>query len=423
MAALTRQAKSQSLAEIDVREDGGARANSQIGQGASGRESESTMRIPLNLNVLLPGGGEMAKRIVCWSLIALTTCGCAVVQTYPLSEGGQPDKQASGTYFLAKQVLVLDVTTTGKATTIKLDTKAVPDTTAQMQVGFELSPLADDTIKVDYENGLLSKITATAVDRTGDVIKAIAKDIGAFREGPPVHTTHPHKVLEFDPFDDLQASRINKRLGPGNCVEVEIYPNHWSSGCGRYSLGTSSVEYASIPSPTYTTPPVPAHPGIYYRRALAHRVHVVVDGKTVQVINLLFANDGPVLRVDIDRTAFVTRETTIMFDKGELTSVSVKKDSEALAVAKLPADIVDAYVSGVTNALTNRQHIDEAQTNLINAQANEINAKAALEKAQAANPGVRTASPREGNASSFPTAADCQAAAREQLPVPPQCAQ
>lgn len=346
-----------------------------------------------------------------------------MIQTYPVSEGGRPE-QASGSYFLAKHVLELAVSGKNPNTTITASVVAVPDPAAQMQIGFELSALADDNIKVDYRNGLLKEISAIAVDRTGDVIVALAKDVGLFRLGKT--TDAITKTLQFDPFDERQAMKINRelrKLGPGNCVEVEIYQDHWSPGCGKFTMGGGS-ELLSVSSPVYAPQTVPSYPGIYYRRALAHRVHIVVNGNTGEIKNYLFANEAPVLRVDIDRTSFVTRQTTVKFDDaGELTSVQVIKGSEALAVAKLPVEIVDAYTSGVVDALVQRKNVEDAKANLYNAQAAEIKARIALGKAQAANPEVRNAPVRNaletGNASaSTPTQADCVAAANEKLFLP-----
>ena len=223
-------------------------------------------------------------------------------------------QQSSGTYFLPKQLLQVNVQSQPGSSTpvISLQTVPVPDKTAQLQIGFELSPLADDNIEVDYENGLLSKIDALSVDHTGDVIVAIAKDIGELRAG----TANTSNVtVQFDPFDFADAARANKLLGVGNCVEVEVEPGLWSPGCSKnYSIaGLPTLKqdggYNYAQSITST-------PGIYYRRAQPYKVHTVSDGKTVEVKSYLFANRAPVLRVDIDRTAFVSRETKLAFTGG-----------------------------------------------------------------------------------------------------------
>jgi hypothetical protein len=337
----------------------------------------------------------MTKIVFCGGILTLASlvAGCSMIENYPISENNQTpayqrpwqaQSQLSGTYFLAKHLLELTVTTGSGSTSIQAKTAAVPDRTAQIQVGFALSPLAEDNIEIQYQNGLLKQITATAVDKTGEIIVALAKDVGLFRAGKA--SSPLVKSLQFDPFDARQAERVNRELGRGNCVEVEIYDNQWSPGCGGYSMGQgvgmTTVDTAGDISTSAATP---FTPGIYYRRSVPHRVHIVANGKTAELKNYLFANDGPVLRVDIDRTAFVTRETKVVFDGGELTSVVVKKESEALAVAKLPVQVFDAYVSGVTDALTQRKAVEDAKANLYNAQAGEIKARTALIKEQASS--------------------------------------
>jgi hypothetical protein len=327
----------------------------------------------------------MKRRIICAVGASFALASCSMIESARVGDTGQPVQQASGSYFLPKHVLQIVLNNNAQTppipATMTASVVAVPDPDTHMQVGFDLSALSDDSIQVDYENGLLKQVATTAIDHTGDIVVALAKDFGALRSGSASNAINI--TAQLDPFDFREALAINKRLGAGNCVEVEVAPGVWSPGCppaismrGRLSRGAPVVDAAP-------TPPVPSSPGIYYRRAMPHLVHLVASGKDVELKNYLFANNSPVLRVDIDRTAFVTRQTTVQFTAGELTSVAVKKGSEAYAIAQLPVQIVDAYFGGVVDALTQRTAVQNATANYLNAQATTLNTATSLQKALA----------------------------------------
>lgn len=305
--------------------------------------------------------------------------GCAMIDTYPAIipsvEGSEvPNgvrvEQASGSYFLAKHLLRVAVSVQGAKKTLIVTPVAVQDRSTLMQIGFNLSPLSDDDVTVKTSDGLLKSIEAKAVDKTGDIIVEIAKAVGYFRgalapDGGVVAT-----VLEFDPFDFQQARQVNAMLTRkfGSCVEVEIFENTWTPGCGRMSIGTPAAE--PPPSGVFA----PRVPGVYYRRPLNHRVHVVENGRTSELKSYALANLAPVFRLDIERTAFVTRQTKIDFKDGAPESVQVVKESEALAVAKLPVRVVEAYVGGAVDAITNRKKLVDAQTDYVKSESAYLDA-------------------------------------------------
>lgn len=322
--------------------------------------------------------------------------GCSAIESYPPDiQSKEKPSQVAATYYLAKQ-LVQVVVTTNKiysgtsvlSTDRKMETSVitVPDERSPMQLAFQLSAFADDNIKVDYENGLLKQISSVNVDRTGDIAIALAQDLALLREGPV--TTTDSRTFTFDPYDAEDARRQNKLMqdvfGSKTCVEVEIEPGVWSPGCPkslRYGGSEATGQHRS-PTPSFALGQAEKIPGIWYRRALPRRVHGVLEGNQYSVAQLLFANAGPIYRVDIDRTAFVTRETQISFANGEPTSVSVKKESEALAVAKLPVSIVSAYVGSLVDAFTRRENVQKARASYYNAYASRLNADVALLKAK-----------------------------------------
>jgi len=330
-------------------------------------------------------------------------CGsCSIIESDVIASSDQsPPAQGSGSYFLPKQVLHVQLTRSAQLSQITVTPNTIADGRAHFQVGLDLSPTSDDNIQIDYDGGMLKSVSADANDRTGEILVNFAKDVAQFRTTAGVVPGQRDLIADFDPFDYREAMRTNAGLGAGNCVEVELSPGVWSPGCGKYSLargGAGIVDQGSEP------PRLPATPGLYYRRAIPHMVHSVVGGQTVSMENKLFANNSPVLKIDVNRTLFVDRKTTLQFDKGELTQVIVKKDSELLAISKLPVDIVAAYTGEIVTSLTQQKSIVDAQTSLINAQANALNANTSLQKALAstATPASTTASLLAGAALQTP---------------------
>jgi hypothetical protein len=306
--------------------------------------------------------------------------GCAMIESYPtyITNNSAPT-QTGGSYFLAKHHLT--VTVTGPPTAVAVDIKQAPDRRQLIDTGLKLSPLSDDDVEVDFNaNGLLSKITSTANDRTGDIIEALTKAVYSplLRDAPATGSSVLF-VGEFDPFDIHQATEFNSLLMQRfhSCIEVEWTPGLWSPGCGQLSLNSYLPVKAADTSPvTEMTVPLP---GIYYRRPMLHRVHIVVAGVTVSLSSQLFANASPVLRLDIDRTLFVQRQTTIQFADGAPTMVHVVKPSEGLAVAGLPLRIATAAIDAPIEGLTKRQQLLDAETNYLNSQSNNIDAQTKLQ--------------------------------------------
>jgi hypothetical protein len=304
---------------------------------------------------------------------------CSMVSSYPVEGSSivEPDGQAAGSYFLAKNNLRVSVTEAATKPTLSVDSIPVQDRGALIQTGFNLSPTSDDDIKIEYEGGLLKKITAKANDKTGDILVAIARLAGRYR-GTRVEDI-VGATFEFDPFDYAQATETNSILLKRyrSCVEVEIEPGLWSPGCGKYSLGNSLIAATQRIGLADHAVHAGELSGIYYRRPIAHRVHVVEAGKTLQIRYLDFANHAPVFRVDIDRTLFVNRETTIDFTSGALSAVHVVKPSEGLAVASLPLTIIEAFFSAPVQAVSKHKDVQTSQATLNNSRAAVIQSSAA----------------------------------------------
>ena len=313
---------------------------------------------------------------------AAALAGCSVISSYRVDgpDARQPTSDNAGSYFLARHVLKVTVTNG----VFSVSTEAVADRSAEFQVGFNLSPLADDDVKIEYnKDGLLKSVTSINDDKTADTLQQVATGLAGYR----ATMLNPNvKISEFtfDPFNAAEARNANillaRAVGQGTCVSVEIFDNVWSPGCKNNPFQLTVTPGYNQPTETNLKRILgPVAPGIYYRRPLNHRVFVSQRGKTIETKLLKFANYAPVMRLDVSRTMFVKRQTTITFDdNGALTSVQVHKPSEALAVATLPATLLSAYIDAITRGFTSEKGVQEARANLFNQQAATLKAEREL---------------------------------------------
>ena len=328
--------------------------------------------------------GSLFARVFGLVAVLFLISGCSsMISTHRFAgeDAKGPESQHAGSYFLPKHLLRVTVQGTKDSFSITTASVAVSDPRTLSEVGYELSGFSNDDIKVDFEdNGLLKAVASTSTDKTGEIIIQIAKQIGGFREGEqekPLLASY-----DFDPFDLRAASEVNAKLSrrfKKSCVEIELVPNIWSGGCraGSKSIGTAAA--AVTASELQTLPP--KAPGIYYRRPINHRVHIIEAGESKEMKTLQFANAAPIFRIDIDRTAFVARSTTLAFKDGVPTSVQVVKPSEVLEVAGLPLKVVNAVISAPVDAITERQKLATAQAALYQEQAKLLAAERELKVA------------------------------------------
>lgn len=88
------------------------------------------------------------------------------------------------------------------------------------------------------------------------------------------------------------------------------------------------------------------------------------------------------IALPLNRTALVSRTTTYAFNQGRQTSVEYDKPSDGLAAAALPGTIIFGAISGLSNAIQGRTGISKDETDRIKARANLYDAQAGLYDSQ-----------------------------------------
>jgi hypothetical protein len=216
----------------------------------------------------------------------------------------------------------------------------VPDPTHIYSIDFITSITSADDIEVEQDsNGFLKKIAAKGEDKTGDIVRTIAKTVMTLVSGvPATTTTRSLKLLPvafkavLDPTEPDQVAAFNRgvqKYGLRISVEIANSPSQPAIviGDGRGSQCSSGICYR-IPIPWIM------------------RVYSTQSGiEQLQSAHILMLeNKSPTIEVNVDRSAFTTRETTLSFTDGVLVGSHIKKGSEALEVVSIPFDIANAVV-------------------------------------------------------------------------------
>ena len=229
----------------------------------------------------------------------------------------------------------------------------VPDSDMMFTIDYESDIFSDDSFKVEYDNkGFLKTITASADDKTGQVIENIFSVVATLMTGTPIvvqralgdiNTGDVVLIETINPNNKIEIEELNKKL-LGYGLNIEI--NSIGTGAPKNLNAADTHEYRH---------------GIYYRPAKPYIVSflkvdpVTKDSKedpnTKKSTGIKYSsyqffseNISPLVSVDISRSWFVKRETTLTFSDGVLVSSDIKKPSEALELTKIPVNIANAVV-------------------------------------------------------------------------------
>lgn len=319
--------------------------------------------------------------------LSVLSAGCSMISSYnsSLLEGGGSPRQGGGAYHLPKQILIATVTSMDKGDySISIIRKTVADPLYPMNIGFDLSPTSDDEIEVKYEAGLLKKISASSEDHTDEIIVNLTKalfsnDRVASTEGTgEIDIDLRTKVIQvaFDPFSDYELHHANTELEKfGFCIGfARDSRSPQTIGCrrdGKTRGWKQDVLYESDSVVEQGT-------GIFFRQPVEHKLQLFQNNRPGCYHWCLrwegytaFSNRGALLKVDVDRTLFVKRETLIEFGQdGVPTTVKVVKPSEGLEASKLPLTVAQAILAAPGEALAGSISTVQQQQTYITAQKN-----------------------------------------------------
>lgn len=179
-------------------------------------------------------------------------------------------------------------------------------------------------------------------------------------------------------------SQLTESAAPG-CTEPGTYvwlinPAVPASGesalakanCGIQAKVTRIYETTKPASAVTATESHRPVPGYYYRQNVPYFVSVDQAGSNSansqhSKVLLLPSTDSITGFVPIHRTLFAKNTTSITFLNGAPTLLDVDQQSEWLALASLPANVIDTYVKAVTEGFRDRAGALEQQSTYLTA--------------------------------------------------------
>jgi hypothetical protein len=373
-------------------------------------------------------------RFRCVNLLVAATAalsgGCAILESVPLDAANPSEcRAAAGVYFLPKKEIKVAVSqaSTGAFVLALSDNGAVPDRGFPYCLDFLGSAASDDQIVVERTNGLLDHVHANASDKSLEVAESIVNTALVGVTGNPNaamraarfkfdETTEVADFI-FDPFDRQRLSQINESLGLfGYCIFID---GHTLGPFNDEAIQEYCDKPAVYQQQFYKAPPLavrddvirPNFGGIAYRTNATRAFYVMRKRDpgsrsrwllhASQMIEM--PNESPIFSIAVDRSAFVTRDTNLMFKSGVLTNVTISKPSEALAAAgftlRLAQTLVDVPAQIIRvriQAVNNRKAIIDAQNQLIYTQAQYAKTVESLRAGSVANTITRAAIVRGG---------------------------
>jgi hypothetical protein len=366
---------------------------------------------------------------LCGPVLVLATAGCTMLDSNRIDQHSADECSSTlGHYFLPKRYLRVEVTQTPPAQPVLTLARgeSYADPRYKYCLAFNGSPLAEDTIAVErYEaptgrsRGLLKTVSSQAADKTKDVIEAALDTAVVGITGNPNLTERTafaprlkdFKLLSraFDPFDWAELASVNGELADlGYCIKFDApragEPG-FVSGCGR---SNSSVVKAEQDPWHPVAPLVQERHGIFYRPNLLRKFVVLFnndrDGRgawrEVQNYSFLMPNEAPIFSVEVTRSLFITKKTTLAFSEGVLQDVTIDKPSELAGFVEIPLRVVEAVmeipaqiVKVRINNTNNRTAIIAAQQKLLEVETQQHNLQAQLGAQQRTAQSVGVATP------------------------------
>jgi len=354
----------------------------------------------------IPNAIRHLATVLALSAIATAT-GCAVLTSeedeVALREGRAPTGIA---YSLPKSVIDLSLYVNFETAQFRVtasDPYSIADPSHRYYLRYQPLPQYEDKVDVAVtSNGLLKSISANTTDKTGEVIlnlvRAVSAFGSAFESGPADEPETLILKTTIDPTDEgklRDAERKLKRALRG-AAEAAIGENcrdrkkteKLKLGLTRLELcaafnniaanGAISVKFRPLSSSLATAPVKSADcgVGICYRPPLQHEILIEGGGGLRRGI-MMMPNSSPLVAIEIRRGFFINKVQTLEFETdGSLKKMTVKKESELLAISKLPVEIVSAVAEG----LKLRVEILDQQIGSAKSTGELLQAKADLEK-------------------------------------------
>ncbi|WP_049644975.1 hypothetical protein [Candidatus Rhodobacter oscarellae] len=300
-----------------------------------------------------------------------------------LDFNGKPKRtQITASYSLPRRYLSFQVS--GNADSMRDSTRFKVERQADQEIiGPDPSPLfryeinyvpsrfSKDEVDFVIENQILKTVSVSTEDQTGEALINLARALGNISRlnqgldtdpvpgagvGAPPNT--PIAKLRLDPTDPVSVARTRHILAHD---------------------ATHGLELHVTPPPRTVSVIASCDHAVCYRPLISVTL-TFVDKQSRNFTEFVVQVPDPhqITGLDIERSAFVKRDTIYTFADGTLASVDITKPSELAAASLLPLSIVTAVFEGTNQAISALLGLQKnelaASTELLNAQANFLNA-------------------------------------------------
>jgi hypothetical protein len=279
----------------------------------------------------------------------------------------------------------------------------VPDPSARYVATFKHGPWRDDNLQLTVVSGLLSNSTLVSQDQIPAIAESIASTIISLAAGIPspaaVPVTSPVAAASclysfstvFDPLNEDEVEQVNTKLaierGNDRNLSVQV------SVPGAKTLVRPSTNTQPDFASTVTQPrqKSPRTTGLFYRIATpvvvtaTYKAAAAAAGTACQLSSIPQvtpvaaivpdSRTGEEMRVDASAGWLTTTTIGLTFTNGMLTSQSVQRPSELLALVGIPAAIINQFTTILTNFLQLRVNYATADATIATQRANALAAQ------------------------------------------------
>lgn len=290
----------------------------------------------------------------------VSACAATTFDSLHYETEGEPDGAGGLTqsYYVPKTLLSVEIKRAGNERTIQLAKESVPERAAHFKVHYNHSSMhSDDLVIETTPKGYLKQVKAHSRDETAAIVESLAKIIMTNIGGVPrtgirgfgPGGMRPETVLtvQLDPFDPEDFEYKNKLMHRhGYCLAVFDRNDELVPGSCYYQVAKERG------APKWGQPIQIALPreasGFFYRKPIHHKLIVFQRlqrrWRPIWAGWEAFENQAELLRIKVDRGAFITSEAQLDFDKGVLVKYSMKKPSEVLGFMSIPSIVVSTIV-------------------------------------------------------------------------------
>ena len=263
-------------------------------------------------------------RLLALCFITIVLAACSAIES---AQNPQSDFEGLSYYMPKKDFVVTITTKSGQAPKVGFaESAAYPDLGRKYVLRYSRNLVGKNTMNVTAnEKGLLSTATSDSVSGVADALKNLASAIGTVR-----------------------GLGVRAALLPATCPDgdhVFVFPAETSTFPGVCGV---TIDIEKVPGGDAGGGPTEGKvvAGIYYRQNEPYRV--TASGGGTDIGTILFSPSNSATRLmPIFGTVFANNHAEFAFTDGMPTKYNVDTDGEAIALLKLPAEVLSAYFSAV----------------------------------------------------------------------------